>query len=743
MSLSKKDYYHCCFSHLIEEAQYSQLKNGDASAYTYSMRLRLIILFLAVFAFLSASAGGWLFYYSYRKAVFQKAETRSAAQLKLLTGQLSTYLSEHIKPIKTLARIRELGWALENQNLETIYQANQILDLYAQSLELDVSYLMDKDGVTICSSNRNQHDSFVGHDFSFRPYFKTAVKGRPATYLALGTTSMKRGVYYSHPVYHRTNQEILGVAVIKSSIEFIETTLFSASEHILLFVDPDGVIFISNQPELRFKLLWKLDEKKMEQLADSRQFGNGPWEWSGFNRITPETVTSAEGTSFFYTSLPVTNYPEWQVVSLRNKTAIEKQVSEPFIQGIGPAVICSSILAGILVFFLYQQAVKEIAQRKEAEKKLRVSEERYRHIYHKTPIMLHSIDTRGRIIRVSDHWVEVMGFGRNEVIGQHLTDFFTPESKKYALSKIFPEFFKTGFFKDVPYTYIKKNGGKIDILLSCYGVRDETGKVVRSLAVSVDVTEKNRAQKDLEIATEKLSRYSQDLEKQVSRRTAQLEKAQASLKNLSKNIIASQEREKEQVARELHDHLGQVLTALRIDTVWLKNHLAGPCADAADRAEKMSALIENTIQDVRDMSYRLRPRVLDDLGLTDALESLVSDFEKRSNVSCVFRQDSIPEIDKTLATALYRIGQEAVTNAIRHADATAIIVELREDDHGLVLTVDDNGIGFDPAKNTGQAGFGLEGMMERAGLAGGWLDIASTPGRGTRITCKVKVKGYT
>ena len=706
------------------------------------MRLRLIILILAVFAFLSASTGGWLYYYSYRKAVFQNAETQSAAQLKLLTGQLSTYLSEHIKAIKALSRIRELEQALLNQNLETIFQANQILDLFTRSLELDVCYLMDRNGVTICSSNRNRHDSFVGHDFSFRPYFQTAVQGEPATYLALGTTSMKRGVYYSHPVYDLAGQNILGVAVIKSSIEFIETTLFSASDHILLFVDPDGVVFISSRPGLRFKLLWDLNEEKLEQIANSRQFGNGPWKWSGFQRTAKETVTGPKGNVFLYSSLPVTNYPGWQVVFLRNKKALEKQVSQPFIRGIGPAVICISILAGVLVFFLYQQAVKEIAQRKEAEKKLRMSEERYRDIYHKTPIMLHSIDTQGRIIRVSDHWVEVMGFARSEVIGRHLTDFFTTESKTYALSTIFPRFFETGFFKDVPYTYIKKNGKQIDILLSCYGVRDETGQVVRSLAVSVDVTEKNRTQKDLEIAKEKLSRYSQDLEKQVSRRTAQLEKAQANLKNLSKNIIASQEREKELVARELHDHLGQVLTALRIDAVWLKNHLAETAAGAADRAAKMSILIDKTIQDVRDMSYRLRPRVLDDLGLADALESLVSDFEKRSNVSCIFRQDHITEIDKTLATALYRIGQEAVTNAIRHAEATTIIVELRTDAQGLILSIEDNGIGFDPAKDTRQTGFGLKGMMERANLAGGWLDITSATGRGTRITCKVKGKGY-
>jgi PAS domain S-box-containing protein len=702
----------------------------------------MIILVLAVFAFLSATTGGWVYYYAYRKAVFQKAETQSASQLKLLTDQLSTYLSEHIKPLRTLSRLGELGQALESTNLGTIYEANQILDMFTRSLELDVSYLMDHNGITICSSNRNQHDSFVDKDFSFRPYFTAAIQGEPATYLALGITSMKRGVYYSHPVYDRTNQKILGVAVIKSSIEFLESTLFSDPEHILLFVNPDGIIFISNQPDLRFQLLWHLDEKKRDQIVNSRQFGNGPWEWSGFSHIKPGIVASSNGTRFLYTSLPVANYPDWQVVSLRNKKAIEKLVSRPFIRGVGPAVIGISILAGILVFVLYQQAVKEIAQRKTAEKKLRMSEERYRHIYHKTPIMLHSIDTRGRIIRVSDHWVDVMGYDRNEAIGRYLTDFFTPESKKYALEVIFPQFFCTGFFKDVPYTYIKKNQEKIDILLSCYGVRDENNQVVRSLAVSVDVTEKNRTQKDLEIAKEKLSRYSQDLEQQVRRRTAQLEKAQDNLKNLSKNIIASQEREKELVARELHDHLGQVLTALRIDAVWLKNHLSTTAAIAADRAEKMSFLIDKTIQDVRDMSYRLRPRVLDDLGLTDALESLVSDFEKRSNVSCVFRRDPIPEIDKTLATALYRIGQEAVTNAIRHANATTIIVELRTDIHGLVLIVEDNGIGFDPAATAKQTGFGLESMMERANLAGGWLDITSAIGKGTRVCCKIAVKGY-
>ncbi len=705
------------------------------------MRLRLIIFILALFAFISASSGGWLYYHSYREAAFEKTETQAHNQLTLLTGQLATYLSEHIKPARTLAGIKELGQALENTNLETIYQANQILDIFTASLELDACYLMDINGVTLCSSNRNQHDSFVGKDFSFRPYYQSAVKGVPSTYLALGTTSMKRGVYYSHPVYGRSQKKILGVAVIKSSVEFVETFLFEKTEDILLFVDPNGVIFISSKESFRFKLLWKLSPERINEIADSRQFGNGPWEWSGFLREANGLVKDSKGADFLVSSLEVPYYPGWRIINLRSHEQIEKLASEPFIRVIGPLVVIISLLAGLLVFILYQLAAQEISRRKRAEKQLRISEERYRHIYHKTPVMLHSIDTEGKIIRVSDHWVEIMGYDRTEVIGKNLTDFFTTESRKYALSIIFPRFFSTGFCKDIPYTMIKKNNEKMDILLSCYGVRNLDGEVIRSLAVSVDVTEKNRAQKDLQAAKEKLAQYSLDLEKQVNKRTAQLEKARNNLKNLSKNIIASQEREKEQVARELHDHLGQVLTALRIDTVWIESYLKRQDPDAGDRAGKMKTLIDDTIADVRNMAYRLRPRVLDDLGLADALESLVSDFEKRSNVSCVFRHDPIPEISNTLATALYRIGQEAVTNAIRHSGAATILVELRIISNSLVLTVEDDGCGFNIKDIADNQGFGLEGMKERAELAGGTLDIKSSESKGSRIRCQIDVKG--
>lgn len=705
------------------------------------MRLRTIILILALLAFLSASTGGLFYYYSFRKAAFQKNEADAMSRLELLADQLSAYLDEHTKPVKTLAGMKELKHVLKKKDLDTLFQANIVMDTFVTTLGVEVCYLLDNQGITLCSSNRNAHDSFVGKDFSFRPYFKEASQGNGSTYLALGTTSLKRGVYHSYPVWDDDRRTVLGVAVIKASIEFVETRLFSALKDPLFFVSPDGVIFISNRDDFRFKLLWQTNQEQVAKIENTRQFGNGPWNWSGYRKGHNGNVFDRKDVEHLALTQSISNYPGWEIVHFRSYKKIEKQVLQPFVRVVGPIIFAALILTGLMTLILYQLGVREISRRKKAEKDLRLSEERYRHIYHKTPVMLHSIDTTGRIIRVSDHWVEVMGYKREEVIGKQLIRFFTPESKEYAVNVIFPEFFSTGFCKDIAYTYIKKNGEHMDILLSCFGVENEQGEIVRSLAVSVDVTEKNKTQTDLQIAKEKLSRYSQDLEKQVKKRTAQLEKTQENLKTLSKNIIASQEREKGLVARELHDHLGQVLTALRIDAVWARDKLGKSNDSDGRRLQGMCSLIENTIDDVRDMAYRLRPRVLDDLGLTDALESLLADFERRSNVSCVFVNTPIPEIDDTVSTALYRIGQEAVTNAIKHADASTVAVELTTDQDGIVLTIADNGSGFNFERDTGPVGFGIEGMKERANLVGGKLDILSRSSKGTTICCKIKVKG--
>jgi len=146
--------------------------------------------------------------------------------------------------------------------------------------------------------------------------------------------------------------------------------------------------------------------------------------------------------------------------------------------------------------------VRDITSRKEAENALEESEKRYRTIYQNTPVMLHSIDRDGRIISVSDFWLESLGYKREEVIGRKSTDFLTEESRLRAAEAL-PKFFRAGYVKDFPYQFVKKNGEVIEVLMSAYGERDESGKIVRSLAVIIDITELKRTENALRQSEEK------------------------------------------------------------------------------------------------------------------------------------------------------------------------------------------------------------------------------------------------
>ncbi len=816
------------------------------------MKLRIILIVLSLLAFLSASTGGYLYYSSLKESALKEAERQADLRLRTIKKNLSTFLAENIKPVKTLAGMKPLELALTEPNSQNLAAANAILDHFNKTLAADVCYLMDPDGNTIASTNRNAPDSFVDQNFAFRPYFKDAISGYPGTYLALGTTSGKRGAYYSHPVYAENGFAPIGIVVIKASIEYIESQLGTELDEIVLVNDPNGVIFISNRKDWLYHLLWKYNENNIPQIKQSLQFGTGPWKWTGLES-KDGYILNRDGHVFqIHVAELGTNYPDWNVVYLRRLDAITQAVIEPLIKTTGPIVLALCVLIGIAVFFLYRQASHEIRQRRSAERALRTSEERFRSLYHHTPAMLHSIDPEGHLVSVSAYWAEVMGYGRDEVIGRKLTDFFTPDSREYAETTVIPEFFKTGFCQDIPYQFIKKKGEKIDVLLSAIADRDTNGNIVRSLAVSIDVTQRNRVEAALKQAKEELSLYSRDLERLVrkqteeitniltytpavvyikdkagrytlvntryeelfavqnteirgktdydilpqnvadqfrasdaqvlkERRSLQLEehiqqsdgwhtylavkfpiydesgaisgvcgilnditavqKAQTQLRRLSGSIMANQEKERSAIARELHDELGQVLTALRMDSVWMHERLKKADPEAAERALTMCRLIDKNIEDVRGMAFRLRPGVLDDLGLVDALESYTADFEKRTEIACVFEHNDVASLGDGISTAAYRIAQEALTNVARHAAANHVEVVLKTHNNLLTLAVVDDGQGFESQHLSESEGLGVAGMRERAALVGGSLEVHSQPQKGTRVSFKVPLDG--
>lgn len=220
-----------------------------------------------------------------------------------------------------------------------------------------------------------------------------------------------------------------------------------------------------------------------------------------------------------------------------------------------------------------------------------------------------------------------------------------------------------------------------------------------------------------------------------------LKKAQDQLRRLSGSIMARQEQERKVIARELHDELGQLLTALRMDAVWVYEHLKQKEGKAAERALSMCNLIDRTIDEVRGLATRLRPGVLDDLGLLDALQWYIAEFNKRTGIACRFEPVDVPEVDGLVATAAYRIAQEALTNVARHSFATQASLTLHTEQGILTLAVEDNGRGCNVQELAESHCLGLMGMRERAALLGGSLEMQSQPGRGTRLFCRLPLLG--
>ena len=204
----------------------------------------------------------------------------------------------------------------------------------------------------------------------------------------------------------------------------------------------------------------------------------------------------------------------------------------------------------------------------------------------------------------------------------------------------------------------------------------------------------------------------------------------------------AREEERARVARELHDELGQVLTSLKLEFMWLVDELCKnepkPGIQLVNKLQALTGLIEVSIQSVRQISSDLRPAVLDHLGLREVIEWEATKFQARTGIRCRVAWGLKHEpADRTRQLAMFRILQEALTNVARHAHAGAVQIAVRERGRTLTLTIRDNGRGITSAERSSVESIGLLGMTERARLLGGRLSIAGAPGRGTTITANV------
>jgi signal transduction histidine kinase len=250
-------------------------------------------------------------------------------------------------------------------------------------------------------------------------------------------------------------------------------------------------------------------------------------------------------------------------------------------------------------------------------------------------------------------------------------------------------------------------------LIATYTPIEGPAGVDRIAAALEDITDRKRAERELQRSFQELHAL-----------TARLE--------------SIREEERTTLARELHDRLGQALTAIRIDLAALRT-IPGR-KEQLQRIDAISGLVEETIHVVRRISTGLRPGILDDLGLAATVEWAAEEFQARTGIVCqVGAAGTNPAIDPERATALYRIFQEALTNIARHAGATQVTIGLVQNDSYLSLEVRDNGRGIAAEQLSASGSLGILGMRERAMLLGGEFTIAGDPLRGTTLRVRIPI----
>jgi PAS domain S-box-containing protein len=320
-----------------------------------------------------------------------------------------------------------------------------------------------------------------------------------------------------------------------------------------------------------------------------------------------------------------------------------------------------------------------------------------------------SVDQQQRIVLYNRAAEAIFGWSAAEVRGQRL-EMLIPERFRGGHAESVGRFGRTGVTSrrmgdNTVITGLRKGGEEFPLEASISQLDTPEGKLYT--VILRDVSERVRVQRELEVFATEANRV--------------------------------REQEKSRIARELHDELAQSLTALKMDTIWVRDNARADPDAATAKLQDMLALLDTSVAAVRRIAADLRPLVLDDLGLAPAIEWLVHNFSHRSGVPAELDLDEELELDEPYATAVFRIVQESLANVGKHARARTVQVRVAREGDEMVLSVQDDGVGFrlsDPRK---PQSLGLVGLRERAHLLRGRVQVTSKPGEGTRVEARIPV----
>jgi len=353
--------------------------------------------------------------------------------------------------------------------------------------------------------------------------------------------------------------------------------------------------------------------------------------------------------------------------------------------------------------------IRDITQRKLAERALRESEERFRLIFEKGPIGMYLAFPSQSFIRVNNALCEMLGYKEHELVGRTLADVVYSKDLEEGMSVANRAHEDEMESYQIERRFRCKNGDLIWTNLKGAMIKDSAGNVVCGLGIIENITERRQAEQ-------------------------QLKQSRAQLHNLMRHMQSKIEEERKHIAREVHDELGQILTKLKIDLATILKIPVGSDIMLRETAESMNDLLNTAIHQVHQISTNLRPHLLDDLGLVEAIYWMCEELEKSAGIKCkVELQPEEVHFSAELTTTIFRMCQEALTNVIRHSNATRVHVVLVVDNDILRLKIIDNGMGITSEQIEDEKSFGIMGMRERLYDFNGNVAFVSPEAGGTIV----------
>ena len=398
-------------------------------------------------------------------------------------------------------------------------------------------------------------------------------------------------------------------------------------------------------------------------------------------------------------------------------------------------------------------AFENVTEHRRADQALRDSEERFRLLVQSVQeYAIFYLDPLGRVVSWNSGAERLKGYGAAEILGKHFSAFYPPEDVAGGKpQQILEEAARRGQSEDEGWR-IRKDGSRFWANVVVTALRNAKGNLQGFAKVTRDVTERHgkeealrKAKELLELRVEQrttvLAQVNEELRTEIAERRRAEEQLRASLdqlRALAARLQSVREEERTSIAREIHDELGQACTAIKMDLALIGRKATKRQTRLRAKADSAIELVDGMIVTLRRIASDLRPRTLDDLGLTAALEWQAQEFESRTRIHC---RVSLPEeplvLDAERSTAIFRIFQESLTNVARHASATRVEARLEREANQLIFLVRDNGRGFDPEEAKARKSLGLVGMQERALLLNGELKVEGVPGAGTTMTLRI------